>query len=103
MSEVEIMNRILLALGRHPRCKVWRNNSGALPDETGRMIRFGLPGSADILGLLVPSGRFLAIEVKTPIGKQSDQQKRFQLMVERSGGLYVLARSVDDAVKAVEA
>lgn len=101
-SEALIQQRILLALGAHPACRIWRMNTGALPDpRTGRIIRFGIPGLADILGMLRPSGRFLAIEVKSATGRQSTQQQAFQRMVESCGGLYVLARSVDDAVQAV--
>lgn len=102
-SESMIQQRILLALGAHPACRIFRMNTGALPDpRTGRLIRFGIPGMADILGILRPSGRFLAIEVKSAIGRQSTQQVAFQRMVESCGGLYVLARSVDDAVQAVQ-
>lgn len=100
-NETAIMQRILLALGAHPACRIWRMNTGALPDQHGRLIRFGVPGMADIIGLLRPSGRFLAIEVKTPTGRQSEQQRSFQRMVEAAGGLYVLARSVEEAVQAV--
>jgi hypothetical protein len=100
-SETEIMQQILLALGAHPACRIWRMNTGALPDQHGRLIRFGVPGMADIIGLLRPSGRFLAIEVKTLTGRQSDQQRAFQRMVEAAGGIYILARSVDEAVEAV--
>ncbi len=101
MSESVLVAEILIALGRDPRCKVWRNNSGALPDARGRVIRFGLAGSADILGLLRPSGRFLAIEVKAQNGRQSEAQRNFQRMITESGGLYVLAYSVQEAIDAI--
>ncbi len=100
-SESVTLAEILIALGRDPRCKVWRNNSGALPDARGRAIRFGLAGSADILGLLRPSGRFLAIEVKAQNGRQSEAQRNFQRMITESGGVYILARSVQDALNAI--
>ncbi len=103
MSETSILHDVLLALGRHPKCKVWRCNTGALADHMGRVVRFGVPGCADVIGMLVPSGRFLAVEVKTATGKQSDQQRKFQLMTERAGGVYVLVRSAAEAVAAVEA
>ena len=96
--ESTIQSRILLALGSRPGIRVWRNNTGALRDSNGRVIRFGLKGSADILGILAPHGRMLAIECKTETGRQSEQQKRFQEMVEKHGGVYVLARSVDDVL-----
>ena len=98
MTEHEIQQRILLALGAKPGVRVWRNNTGALTDINGRLVKFGLQGSADILGILAPNGRFLGIEVKSATGRQSDQQRNFQTMIESHGGLYILARSVDDAV-----
>jgi hypothetical protein len=52
-------------------------------------------GVADIIGLL-PGGRFLAVECKSSRGRQSDAQRAFQLMVERSGGLYIIARDIED-------
>jgi hypothetical protein len=69
----------------------WRNNSGAV--QIGeRFLRYGLKGSADILGVL-PSGRFLAIECKAPGGVQSPNQKWFQQKIEINGGVYLLVES----------
>lgn len=51
-------------------------------------------------------GRFLAIEVKTPIGKVSARQHYVHNLIERAGGIVGVARSVEDAqtlVAAVEA
>ena len=53
-------------------------------------------GSADIIGCF--RGRFVAVEVKTPVGRQSKEQKLWQGQVEeRGGGIYALVRSEDDA------
>lgn len=102
MNEHCIQNQILLAIGSLPWLKVWRNNSGALYDRTGKLVKFGLAGSADIIGIVKPHGRFLAIEVKAEKGRQSESQRNFQRMVEGMGGVYVLARSVEDVLKALE-
>jgi hypothetical protein len=99
MREADIQREILLHFGADPRCRIWRNSTGATINQ-GRVIRFGLVGSADILGVL-KGGRFLAIEVKTPQGQQSQQQKRFEAMVTSMGGLYVLARCVEDVERAI--
>lgn len=61
----------------------------------GRVVRFGLPGQADLTGIL-PGGVRLEIEVKGPGCPQTPEQKAFQRMIERFGGVYVLARSVQD-------
>jgi hypothetical protein len=55
-------------------------------------------GEAYIIGLL-PGGRFFAVECKGPRGRQSAAQAGFQAAVERSGGLYVVARSVEDVIE----
>ena len=39
------------------------------------------------------------IEVKSPTGKQSPEQKQFQQEVESVGCKYILARSLDDVMK----
>lgn len=80
----------------------WRNNSGA--HRVGnRFIRYGCPGSADILGVLPPTGRLLAVEVKRAKGgRLSEDQRRWGESVTRAGGLYVVASSIDDLKAALE-
>lgn len=93
---------------------VWRNNSRTVmvPGKGGtlRPMFFGFPGSPDIIGLL-PGGRWIGVEVKPPLGpkggvkggKQSPDQVAFQREVEQRGGLYVLARNLDDLIAALGA
>lgn len=102
MRESVIQAQILEAIGALPWLRVWRNNTGALTDKRGQLITFGLRGSADIFGVMAPDGRFLAIEVKNQKGRQTQQQAAFEKMVSSMGGLYVLARSVDDVYKALK-
>lgn len=101
-SEAQIQYDILIAWGAHPRLRIWRQNTGAAKIN-GSWVKFGVKGCPDILGLMAPSGRLLGIEVKTATGKQSDDQKRFQAILEKWGGLYVLARSVGDVDRALGA
>lgn len=101
MSETKLVKSILEAVNYHGY--FWRNNTGAQKIHTStstRFIRFGHPGSADIIG--VAQGRFVAIEVKYGRGQQSELQREFQQHIERCGGNYILARSVDDALKGLE-
>lgn len=73
----------------------WRNNTGAL--KAGRrFIRFGFPGSSDILGIL-PDGRFLAIECKREKGgRLSDVQKDFISRINSNGGVAMCVHSLDE-------
>jgi hypothetical protein len=41
------------------------------------------------------------IEVKAEKGRQSDAQKEFQVRLEAAGGVYVLARGIDEVEKAI--
>ena len=57
------------------------------------------PGLADILCCLRPSGRFVAIEIKTERGNLTDNQRDFLQAVRLHGGTGFVARSVDDVIE----
>ena len=85
-SEAAVQAEIRLAASQRGDLVLWRNNSGALTDDSGRLIRFGLGNdsaaankrmkSADLIGIHRPSGRFVSIEVKRPGWKHSDASER---------------------------
>ena len=72
----------------------WPNQTGATKIG-GRFIRYGKPGSGDIIAVL-PGGKHSEFEAKTGMGTQRKSQKAHQKMVEAQGGLYLVFRSVDD-------
>ena len=77
----------------------WRMNTGAVSatyQGKPRFVRFGVKGMSDIIGLIPPSGRLLAVEVKRPEGKPTPEQTQFLAAVVRAGGIAFLARSVKD-------
>lgn len=88
-SEAEVM-KTCMALLAFWRFFHWRNNSGSLRDATGRPVRFGKVGSADILAVVPRSGRLLAVETKKRGGKLTDHQREFLMKVEASGGVAVV-------------
>jgi hypothetical protein len=97
MSEAHVLHSILHAWGNHPALRIARINTGAAyPPGSKRLVRFGLPGTADIVGILAPHGRLLMIEAKTSTGKQRKAQAIMQRVVTQFGGLYCLARSLAD-------
>ena len=111
MSEHELQQRIRLACGRGP-VRLWRNNSGALVDQQGRLVRFGLcKGSSDLIGLrtleittdLVGQrlAQFVALEIKTARGVVSPEQRAFLALVEQLGGVAAVCRSVEEAEQAL--
>ena len=60
--------------------------------------RAGIP---DIVGC-VPTGQFIAVEVKRPGEKQSALQIFNQMIIERNDGIYIVATSVADCKKVLE-
>ena len=107
-SEQTIQQRIRLALSRGP-VRLWRNNSGALRDQRGQLVRYGLcQGSADLIGFrsitVTPEmvgqriAQFAAVEVKSPTGRTTPEQEAFLRLVAEAGGVAGVVRSVDDAV-----
>lgn len=99
LSEKQVQNAILRAFGTRPDMRLWRANAGVARIDR-RTVRFGVPGQADLTGIL-PGGVRLEIEVKSAAGQQSEAQQNYQRMIERFGGLYVLARSVNDVRRAI--
>ncbi len=45
---------------------------------------------------------FLAVELKSAKGRQSDHQKEYQQAVERAGGKYVIIRSLDEFMESMK-
>lgn len=98
MSESEIAPRVLKRLGSRPDTRMWRQNTGVARTMDGkRVIRFGIVGGGDYSGILRPFGTRVEIETKSAIGEQSEQQERFQTMIESFGGIYVLAKNENEA------
>jgi hypothetical protein len=102
MNEQTLMNEIAMAISFKFRALVLRANAGDFIGPSGNRIK-GMPaGTSDLIVCLPPLGRFVGIEVKTEKGRQSEQQASFQAAVQARGGIYVLARSVDEAIAGVK-
>lgn len=108
--ETKLQRRIMLALSQAGHT-VWRNETGqfwtgqvihrdgnTVTLSNARMIPVGLcPGSHDLIGI-APGGLFGSVEVKTPRGRLTDQQRAFGDHVTRRGGIAGVARSEADAL-----
>lgn len=73
----------------------WRNNTGGVKVNK-RFVRFGQPGSADILGILPPEGRLLAVECKVGRNELTELQRDWLQRVASSGGLALVVYSLDE-------
>ncbi len=108
-AETDIQQRIRLAVGTRSDLRLFRNNTGTLPDpRTGRQVQFGLArGSADLIGwrtiTITPEmvgqrvAVFTSIEVKTTTGHLTPAQQAWMGTVRTAGGIAGVARSVRDA------
>ncbi len=104
MTETDLVRGILSALAWRRDVAVWRQNTGAVSVGDGarkRFVRFGYKGFADISGI-GPGGVRIEIECKVERGVQSDAQKAFEAMIRQHGGIYFVARSVDDCLRQLD-
>lgn len=92
VKEADVQRSILKHL-QMLGCYVWKNHNIGIRKPNGSYIPVGA-GRSDILGLL-PSGRFLAIEVKLPGKLPSPMQSAFLRSVNYSGGLAFWADGVE--------
>ena len=98
--ESELQSAIRIAVSARGAL-VRRHNVGAAKDRTGRLIRFGNAGEADLA--IIYRGRAIEVEVKRPGGgRQSKAQIAFGKAVERAGGVYIVARSVNAVLEALD-
>lgn len=95
----KLVNEILLAVGSMPNIRLWKRVVGY---DLVKKIKYGLPGEADLDGIIGPHGRKLCIEVKTGTGRLSSDQKAYRDMVIKFGALYIEARSVETVLKALQ-
>jgi hypothetical protein len=95
----DLKNRVILAaLERWPaRLRLWPQNTGAVKIGD-QLVTFGVAGTADILGIAGPGGRFVAIEIKAGDDRMGEKQAAFREMILRFGGIHIIGRSVDQVL-----
>lgn len=117
--EKEVLKDSLEFLKRHPKMAwVARSNVGSgfllrrpvyerlvreghlKPDEA-RFARYGLKNGGDLTGQLIGGRRFEG-ECKSDTGVVHDEQQAFGDAVNGAGGLWIVIRSLDDIVRALE-
>lgn len=69
--------------------------------ETQKKINTGLMKGAADLVILLPNGRVLLPETKTPTGYQSPAQKSFQEQCEALGHVYFVCKSLDQFIQII--
>ena len=102
MQGREIQHAIRLALGDEPDLVLFRNTVGAALVQGGGRITYGLcAGSADLVGVLGPSGRWFCLEVKQPGKHSTPEQRRWADLMRSKGAFVAEVSSVDEAIAAL--
>ncbi len=97
-----LVREIRLELGQGDLI-LWPNNNGVATFENGAKVKYGLvKGASDLVGLLAPSGRFVALEVKTGDAVTTPEQALFLALVRRCGGFGAVVHSLDEARSAIQ-
>lgn len=99
-SEKDIQNQILEWFSWQQDYFVWPNQSVGIFDKAKKVYRkphsrFHRNGVPDILGL-TRQGRLLAIEVKKPGGRLSEDQRSILKSLQSFGAIALVAFSLDD-------
>jgi hypothetical protein len=105
VSERDLIDQFLLAASKEG-WRFARNNAGIAHHRDGSTVQYGLfsPGGSDCIGWIphrvTPAdvGRviaiFAAVEMKTGRQTPSEEQKRFQTIVTRAGGIATWGRDL---------
>jgi predicted RecB family endonuclease len=125
-SANEITSLLLIEIPKRlPHVRVWRRNvGGGYPVavvktalslllrgqvematttlKRARIVSFGVPGEPDIDGVAGPSGLRIGIEVKAGRDVQSPEQAVCQRVWESHGAVYIIARTVEQAIAELE-
>lgn len=95
MNESTLMKQIQIAVSKAGH-RVFRNNVGLFETKDGRKITCGLgKGTADLVGW-TKNGKFLALEIKRPGGKATEEQIAFIAAAHRAGGVAFITHSVEE-------
>ena len=108
--ETRLQNEIRLAVSAN--CEgvtLYRNHTGALRDNRGKYVQFGLsPGSPDLVGYkrvqitedMVGQDLavFVGMEIKVPGEKARDDQQHWLDRLEEHGGIASVVHSEDEAI-----
>jgi hypothetical protein len=95
VKEADVLNAVLqyLSIKKIP---AWRQNSGALKNAHGQLVRFGKKDSADITGIDPKTGHRIAIECKAPGKSLREGQRQFLDMINRCMGIGICVHSVEE-------
>lgn len=78
----------------------WRQNNGGVYDKSfggfRKMSKYSINGVSDLI--VLKDGQAIFLELKSYKGEMSEDQLKFEEMVEKAGCKYYLIRSIDDII-----
>lgn len=97
ITEGDVRRSIEIALAKQGLARVFLNAQYSGPARGG-YTRAGLgTGTADLVGYVLGSGRFFALEIKTNKGRPSPEQEAWMAQTNREGGYAAIARTQEEA------
>lgn len=103
MSEGDLVKAVIAYLNARGGF-AWRNQSGQIllgSGATSRVVRMGRKGMPDVLAVISPLGRLVAVECKRGKAKPTADQTRVMGELKKRGALVIVARSIVDVEKAL--
>lgn len=105
-EHTKLVKLLLVAISKRymPRAMVWNLNV-IVGDKSRNFTRSAPNGAADIVGCIDGGdgiGRAVAVEAKTGTGELSERQRAFRGAWLAAGGVYIVARDVDTAMRELD-
>ena len=101
-EHTELVTNTRLALGREPDFTLWPNSKVTYVDGQPRAKPGLCKGASDLIGILSPNGRLVALEAKTGEATTTKEQKLFLNLVRKRGGFAAVFHTVEEAKAALE-
>lgn len=105
-AHTALVNDLLVEISKRPFVRVWPVVVGKfrMLRDPERIVSVGRVGQADISGIILISGKGirLEIEVKTGSAVQTVEQKAYQAMITKLGGIYIVARDIKKTLEFID-
>jgi hypothetical protein len=93
-NHTALCNRVLVRLTRNPNIRLWNYKAfiGNPIYDKNKIVRVGGHGISDLLGIVGPLGRLLALEIKIGKDDLKVDQVSFRNMIISLGGFHAVVR-----------
>ena len=95
-SQTNEITRSVLNFLFEKKIFAWRANTTGISLPDGRFRPAAKTGISDILAVLPPNGRLLAIEIKTGRDRLRPEQEGFLKNIEAMGGIFLIVHNYQE-------